>query len=105
PELPKSPELNRSIQGTKLWQSWQLWQFRRFSPRPGDAVVAAAREDDLEQLQRAGGEGGLRSREVEVPRAHEPIVEHRRDVGRGAQEPAAPVLERLRVVQPQVLHV
>ena len=46
--------------------------------RPGNRVAGAAREHHLEQLHRAGGERGLRSGQIEPPRADERLVEHPR---------------------------
>src|SRR5687767_14627146 len=44
--------------------------------RPGHVVVLFRSEHDLEELQRAGGEAGDRSGEIEAPHALELLVEH-----------------------------
>src|SRR5919109_5232165 len=73
--------------------------------RPRNGVAVASREDHLKELHASGGECGARAREIELPRAHERFVEHRRDMAGGAVEPVVPVLQGLRVVQPQVFDV
>ena len=43
-------------------------------PRPRQLIIGAAGEDDLEQLQRASGEGRNRAREIQPPGAHEVVA-------------------------------
>lgn len=74
-------------------------------PRPRQLIIGAAGEDDLEQLQRAGGEGRNRAGEIQPPGAHEVVAVHCFDLLRLTIKAREPVFQGLGVVQAQVLDI
>ena len=73
--------------------------------RQRDVVVLRGREQHLEQLQRAGGEGRDRPRQIQPPHAHELLIEHAAHAVHVGFEQRQPVNQRTGVVQPQVLDI
>src|SRR5436190_21877868 len=75
---------------------------RSAAARPRKGVAAAPREQHLEELHRAGRERRLRAGKIEPPGADERLAEHPCDIiGRRLEAPA-PVLQRGRVVPPEI---
>src|SRR6185436_2694017 len=73
--------------------------------RPRRVVRARAIEQYLEELQSARSERRDRTAQIKPPRAHERLVVHVRDAVAMRLETIEPVLDRQRIMRPQIFHV